>query len=100
MMTKVKKADSFGMQHTAGFFSADLQVTYFHTSVRPGYVGGLAGNSVLSDIQYVLLSLKTKLQAEILNQGSLLQNFSFQILIFIIYCIIIIIIIIIIITFR
>jgi hypothetical protein len=46
------------MQHAAGFFSADLQVTSFHASVRPAYIGGLAGNSVASDIQYLCLSLK------------------------------------------
>jgi len=37
------------MQPTAGFFSADLQITSFHASVRPAYIGGLAGKSVASD---------------------------------------------------
>jgi len=62
-MTKVNIANSFSMQHTAGFFSADLQITSFHASLRPAYIGGLAGNSVASDIQNVFLSLQTTFQS-------------------------------------
>lgn len=61
-MTKVNIGNSFSMQHTAGFFSADLQATSLHVSLRPVYNGGLAGNSVASDIQYVFLSLQSSKQ--------------------------------------